>query len=47
MQLFKEAIQHITIGVSEQFGDLTITPVHILEEAPLTGYVGFDHFWLH
>ena len=45
MQLFKEAIQHITIGVSEQFGDLTITPVHILEEAPLNGYVGFDHLF--
>ncbi len=45
MQLFKDAIQHITIGVSEPFGDLTITPVHILEEAPLTGYVGFDHLF--
>ena len=45
MQLFKEAIQNITIGVSEQFGCLTITPVHILEDAPLEGFVGFDHLF--
>ena len=45
MQLFKEAIQHITIGVSEQFGALKVTPVHILEESPIQGFVGFDQLF--
>ena len=42
MQLFKNAISHISVGAQSEFGHLRITPVYLHEDQPLSGYVGFD-----
>ena len=45
MQLFKDAIKNLAVGTSDRFGSLVITPVHIIEEAPLDGFIGFDELF--
>ena len=42
MQLFRDAIRQISVGASEDFDGVRITPVYIQEAEPLTGYRDFD-----